>query len=272
MINGRYTCCMDRDGETIVKFKLLAISLAYLISVYLLASPSFIGIFTHGIPLAVVGVLGMLATTGVYGAYMYTTAIGTNTMPELPMKTETEYSKFKQLAGWFNTFHDLHVNNNLYRLNGDLSMAYKEGLLNDNPFRNSPLGERLHNTVSGVSVKYDQTLKILSEAFDPNDITYQNYLSVLDDVLKLSSAHLKSVKKRLCVFDYRTWSEDKNDEMCRRYIGEVESSVKRLEEICDKFDTLIHELICLNEISEAPLQDMQNLIETTSDYKSIEDQ
>lgn len=255
-----------------MKLKLLIISIAYLLSIYLLASPSFIGIFSRGLPLAIAGVIGMLATTGVYGAYMYTSAIGTNTVPELPMNKETEYSKFKQLESWFTTFRDLDINNNLYRLNGDLSMAYKEGLLRDNPFRNSSLGERLQNSVSGVSVKYDQTLKILSEAFDRNDITYQNYLSVLDDVLKLSSAHLKSVKKRVCVFDYRTWSENRGDEMCRKYIGEVETSVVRLEEICDKFDTLIHELICLNEISEAPLQDMQNLIETTSDYKSIEDQ
>ena len=246
-------------------------SLVYLVSVYMLASPSFIGIFSHGLPLAIAGALGMLAATGAYGGYMYTTAISTSSVPEIPMKSETEYTKFKQLESWFVTFRDLEKNNNLYRLNGDISMAYKEGLLHHNPFRNSQLGERLQNTVSGVSVKYDQTLKILSEAFDPNDITYQNYITVLDNVLSLSSAHLKSVKKRLCVFDYRIWSEDHNDEMCRKYIGEVESSVVRLEDICDKFDNLLHELICLNEISEAPLHDMQNLIETTSDYRSIED-
>ena len=65
---------------------------------------------------------------------------------------------------------------------------------------------------------------------------------------------------------------DTNDEMCRKYINEVETSVVRLEEIGDKFDNLLHELICLNEISEDPLHEMQNLIESTSDYKSIEDQ
>ena len=255
-----------------MKLKLIAISLAYLISVYLLASPSFIGIFTHGLPLAVLGVIGMLGTTGAYGAYMYTTAISSRSLPELPMNEETEYTKFMKLTDWFAAFRDLDMNNNLYKLSSDLPMDYKDGLMRNNPFRNTSLGERIQNSVSGVAVKYDQTLKILSESFDSSDITYRNYLSVLDNVLKLSSAHLRSIKKRICVFDYRTWSEDRGDEMCRRYIGEVETSVLRLEEIGDKFDNLLHELICLDEISEAPLHDMQNLIETTSDYKSIEDQ
>ena len=239
---------------------------------FLLASPSFIGVFSHGLPLAVAGVLGMLTTTGAYGMYMYTSALGDKSLPELPMKTETEADKFRDLASWFATFRDLDVNNNLYRLNGDLSMDYKDGLLRNNPFRHTHLAERMQNTISGISVKYDQTLKILSEAFNHGDITYQNYLSVLDNVMKLSSAHLRSIKKRICVFDYRTWSEDTNDEMCRKYINEVETSVVRLEEIGDKFDNLLHELICLNEISEDPLHEMQNLIESTSDYKSIEDQ
>ena len=255
-----------------MKLKLILISLAYLISIYLLASPSFIGVFTHGLLLSVLGVAGMLATTGVYGAYMYTTAISQRTLPELPMNEETEYSKFKNLTDWFMAFRDLDKNNNFYKLSNDLSVDYKDGLFRNNPFRNTALGERIQNTASGVSVKYDQTLKILSESFESKDITYQNYLSVLDNVLKLSSAHLRSIKKRICVFDYRSWAEDNNDEMCRKYINEVEKSVASLEEIGDKFDRLIHELICLNEISEAPLQEMQNLIETTSDYKSIEDQ
>lgn len=238
----------------------------------MLASPSLIGVFAHGVPLAILGMVGMLGTTGVYGAYMYSSIKGERALPELPMNTETEYSRFKKLAAWFDAFHDLDKNNNFYNLSNDLSIAYKDGLMRKNPFRNTALGERIQNTVSDVAVKYDQTLKILSEAFDPNDITYQNYLSVLDNVLKLSSAHMRSVKKRLCVFDYRTWSEDNNDEMCRKYINEVENSVLRLEEIGDKFDRLLHELICLNEISEEPLLEMQDLIESTSDYKSIEDQ
>ena len=37
-----------REGETIVKFKLLLVSLVYLIAVYLLASPSCIGILLSG--------------------------------------------------------------------------------------------------------------------------------------------------------------------------------------------------------------------------------
>lgn len=261
-----------REGETIVKFKMLLVSLAYLIAVYLLASPSCIGIFTHGMLTTVIGVITMLAATGTYGMYMYSAAIGGKTLPEIPMNKESEYTKYRQLADWFRIFRDLDRNNNFAVLSNDLASAYREGLVRDNPFRYTELGDRLQVTASDISIKYDQTLKILSESFEKNDITYQNYLSVLDNVLKLSSSHLKAIKKRVCVFDYRTWSENKNDEMCRKYIEEVRSSVSRLEEIGDKFDKLLHELICLSEISEDPLNEMQDLIETTSDYKSIEDQ
>ena len=78
-----------------MKIKLLIMSLVYLVSVYMLASPSFIGIFSHGLPLAIAGALGMLAATGAYGGYMYTTAISTSSVPELPMKSETEYRQYR---------------------------------------------------------------------------------------------------------------------------------------------------------------------------------
>ncbi len=260
------------EGETIVKIKLLLISLAYLISIYLLCSPGCIGIFTHGMLTTVIGVVTMLAATGTYGMYLYSSTIGERSLPEIPMNKETEYSRYKELENWFRAFRYLDRNNNFAMLSSDLATSYHDGLIRDNPFRNTELGDRLQTTSSDISIKYDQTLKILSESFEKNDITYQNYLSVLDNVLKLSSSHLKAIKKRVCVFDYRTWADNKNDEMCRKYIEEVKSSVIRLEEIESKFDNLLHELICLSEISEDPLLEMQDLIETTSDYKSIEDQ
>ncbi len=255
--------------------KKIIVSLVYLMSVVLLAVPKFIGVFARGGAAAVLGTVLILALTGLYGGYIYTSAVRTYEPAPLPLPKATAPESYAQLAEWFRCYQDLGGCDNspaAQQVSSDLASAYRDGVINDNPFRNTPLGSRMQETVLDISVKYDQTVKILSESFDPNDITYQNYLSVLDNVLKLSTAHLKSIKKRVCVFDYREWASGHADAMCQQYISEVGEIVGRLEEIGDKFDHLIHELVCLDEISEAPLLELQTLIETTSDYKSIDEQ
>ena len=254
--------------------KNIIISLVYLLSMFLLASPRFIGIFTRGLPLTLLGVVIMLVLTGCYGMFMFSSVfkkpaivINADTLPA----KESEPDKYRRLAEWFFIFGHMDDAMNLRRLSADISAAYSDELLRNNPFRNTELGDRLQEAAADIAIKYDQTVKILSEAFERGDITYQNYISVLDDVMKLSAAYLRSIKKRLCVFDYRTWAADRNDEMCVKYIEEVNRSVIQLEGIEGRFDTLIHELVCLDEISEAPLTDMQTLIETTSDYKSLDE-
>lgn len=234
---------------------------------FLLASPKFIGIFTHGTFLVLLGIVLMLALTACYGMFIYSAALKpAPTGIGLPPK-ESEIEKYKKLALWFAYYRSL----NMDRLLPDMSGLYRDDLATNNPFRNTDLGKRIHDVSSDIATKYDQTLNILSEAFNKGDITYQNYLSVLDNVIKVSNAHLRSIKKRLCVFDYRTYAENSNDNMCMKYIEEVNANVVQLEGIETKFDTLIHELVCLDEISEAPLIEMQTLIETTSDYKTLEE-
>lgn len=238
---------------------------------FLLASPKFIGIFTHGTPLVLLGIVLMLALTAFYGMFIYSATLKPPvTTATLPAK-ETEREKYQKLLNWFMLYRDLDRNYSMDRLLPDLAAAHRDEILRNNPFRNTDLGKRMQDTASDIGTKYEQTINILSEAFNQGDITYQNYLSVLDNVLKVSNAHLRSIKKRLSVFDYNTWGENQNDSMCMKYIEEVNSSVVQLEGIERKFDTLIHELVCLDEISEAPLVEMQTLIETTSDYKTLEE-
>lgn len=261
----------DRNGERIVKPKHIIISLIYLASMFLLASPKYIGIFTHGTLLVLLGIVLMLALTAFYGMFIYSATLKPPvTTATLPAK-ETEREKYQKLLNWFMLYRDLDRNYSMDRLLPDLAAAHRDEILRNNPFRNTDLGKRMQDTASDIGTKYEQTINILSEAFNQGDITYQNYLSVLDNVLKVSNAHLRSIKKRLSVFDYNTWGENQNDSMCMKYIEEVNSSVVQLEGIERKFDTLIHELVCLDEISEAPLVEMQTLIETTSDYKTLEE-
>ena len=262
---------LDRNGEVIVKFKHIAVSILYLLSMFFMASPKFLGLFGRGALVFVLGVVLMLAVTAFYGMYIYNSFLGSTEVTQLSQAKESEYMKYRKLADWFAIFRDLDRNFRADVISAEFSAMNMDAVMRSNPFRNTELGKRLQDSAANISVKYEQTMKILSESFNQGDITYQNYLSVMDNVMKLSTAHLRSIKKRICVFDYRTYSENINDSMCVQYIDEVNRSVTRLEEIDDKFDHLIHELVCLNEISEEPLLEMQSLIESTSDYKSLEE-
>ncbi|MBQ8966030.1 hypothetical protein [Ruminococcus sp.] len=262
-----------------MKLKHILLSLVYLISVVLMVSPRFIGIFARGGAAAILGTAALAALTGVYGTYIYQAAkprLTVTTDPGLPDK-ETPYEKYRKLTTWFAAYHT-YGRNVIYDsretaalVNAEMAELRRQGSRENDPFHSGRLGTRINDSVVNISVKYEQTVKVLSESFNPADITYQNYISVLDNVLDLAGAHAKSIKKRLCVFDYRTWTSDPLDTMCQQYVDEVEQSVVQLEEIGGKFDHLLHELVNLDEISETPLQDMQTLIETTSDYRSIEE-
>lgn len=258
-----------------MKFKHIIVSLIYLLSIFLLASPKFVGVFSHGAAVSVLGVLLLIAITIFYIMSLFSSSSKTPDSTAVMLKKETPYMKYRNMLEWFGMFKIYGLSQNsqaTVMLDPDFASSYKEGVLKSNPFRNTELGSRIQEVAVDISNKYDQTVGILKESFNPDDLTYLNYLSVLDNVLKISTAHLKSIKKRVCVFDYRTWSTDKNDSMCKRYIDEVSANVLSLESIESKFDHLIHELVCLNEISEEPLLELQTLIETTSDYKSLEEE
>lgn len=259
----------------IMKFKHILVSIVYLLSIFLLVSPGLVGIFARGRAVFILGILLLAALTLFYGMYIYMVTAKTADNKALTATIETPYTKYRDMLEWFGMFKVYGLADRskaTITLNADFANSYKEGVIRNNPFRDTKLGDRIQEVAVDISNKYDQTVSILKESFNPYDLTYQNYISVLDDVLKISSAHLKSIKKRVCVFDYRTWSVDRKDSICVKYLEEVETNVVRLEEIENKFDHLIHELVCLSEISEAPLIEMQSLIETTSDYKSLEEE
>ena len=245
-----------------IKPKHIIISVVYLASIAALAFPSLIGIFTKGVLLSVLGGIGMLGMSGAYGAYIYLSLNSQNELPELMMNNESEYDKYKSIANWVTSF--VYLDKVSYA-----NSSYR------NPFKYSnsanSIGKRLKESIDNILIKYDQTIHILQESFNPSDLTYQNYISVLDNVLSVSTSYAKSIKKRLDVFDYRAYSNDSEDSQCIKYMGEIDDKIKQLDDIGDKFDNLLHELVCLDEISTTPLTELQKLIETTSDYKPIDD-
>lgn len=241
-----------------MKPKHIIVSIMYLASIVLLSFPSLIGIFTKGALLSIIGGIGLLGMTGAYGAYMYL-SLANRQLPELTMNNETEYSKYVSLSKWITDF------------TGNKYVSYSSERY-ENPFNISThYGRLLKEAVENIQIKYDKTIQVLSESFNQSDITYQNYVSVLDDVLKLSSSYVKSIKKRIDVFDYREYFYHQNSEQCKEYLKEITDKCGQLDVIGDKFDTLLHELVRLDEISETPLLDLQKLIETTSDYKTIDE-
>ena len=241
-----------------MKPKHIIISIVYLASIVLLSFPSLIGIFTRGVLLSVIGGIGLLGMSGAYGTYMYL-SLTNQQLPELTMDNETEYSKYVSMQNWITNFTNSE------------SISYSNSKYNNPFYKTTQYGKCLREVVENIQIKYDKTINVLSDSFNPSDITYQNYVSVLDNVLKLSTKYVKSIKKRLDVFDYREYSNYPNSAQCKEYVKEILEKCTQLDEIGDKFDTLLHELVRLDEISETPLLELQKLIETTPDYKIIDE-
>lgn len=256
-----------------MKLKHIVVSIGYLILIGILTSPILVGIFNRGWVAAIAGVIVLILITVMYVLWLSMSLKGTSAV--IDVKPATAIDKYQDMVRWFQYFKSFGYSGgsvSTQELEKDFANVYWQGMMNHNPFRGTQLGDRIQEVASDIASKYNQTVSILKDSFNSTDITFVNYTSVLDNVLKISSAHLKSIKKRIIIFDYREYSVNAHNDMCMQYIDEVEDNVIKLEGIEDKFDHLIHELVCLSEISEAPLGELQALIDSTSDYKTLEEE
>ncbi|MCQ2465754.1 MAG: hypothetical protein MJ095_09240 [Oscillospiraceae bacterium] len=120
-----------------------------------------------------------------------------------------------------------------------------------------------------MKTKNDNLQKLLRESFSPEDLTFNTYVSTLNEVMKIFNNNLNGIKKRLEVFDYVEWSSNREDEHAVAYISEVESLYEKNHVVIDHIDDLLHELVLLDDISDVPLEKINLLIEQTQNYKKI---
>ena len=176
-----------------------------------------------------------------------------------------------------------------------LNNSYKAKLSHNNlpPFNDYNI--TIISTVDNIIEKYANIMKLLQESFSVTDLTFAKYTSTLDTIIKTVRGNLKAIIKRTEVFDYKGWSRICNSvkimEICKeiqkdqvielqkvaseneldylKYLVEVKDYIIKTTEISEKLNKLTHELVCLETLSDAPLQELTALIEQTKDYKNI---
>lgn len=176
-----------------------------------------------------------------------------------------------------------------------LNNSYKAKLSHNNlpPFNDYNV--TIISTVDNIIEKYANIMKLLQESFSATDLTFAKYTSTLDTIIKTVRGNLKAIIKRTEVFDYKGWSRICNSvkimEICKeiqkgqvlelqkvaseneldylKYIVEVKDYIIKTTEISEKLNKLTHELVCLETLSDAPLQELTALIEQTKEYKNI---
>ena len=131
--------------------------------------------------------------------------------------------------------------------------------------------KEIYDLCVSMKQKNDNLHKLLRESFSTEDLTYNTYMSTLNEVMRIFNNNLGGIKKRIEVFDYNDWKNDRSDEHATAYISEVEDLYKKNYVVIDHIDDLMHELVNLDDISDVPLEKVNRLIEQTQDYKKIKE-
>ena len=117
--------------------------------------------------------------------------------------------------------------------------------------------------------KLDNLDKLLDSTFSKTDLTYVTYKDSLDSVLKSFIRNLRGIRKRVDVFDYDSWIVGDRSEISQKYLSDIEEMYEQNETILDSMDSLISELVSLDDVADFSLDTINNLIAQTQGYKAI---
>ena len=117
--------------------------------------------------------------------------------------------------------------------------------------------------------KLDNLDKLLDSTFSKTDLTYVTYKDSLDSVLKSFIRNLRGIRKRVDVFDYDSWIAGDRSEISQKYLSDIEEMYEQNETILDSMDSLISELVSLDDVADFSLDTINNLIAQTQGYKAI---
>lgn len=137
---------------------------------------------------------------------------------------------------------------------------------NIGPFTKS--GTIIFEAMQGILTKHTNIMNLLKDSFSESDLTFIKYTEVLDEVLDLASNNIKSIYKRMSVFDYRA-NANGITTIGNQYVTEVAELTNNLVLINQKFDNLTHELVSMDTISDdSLLLELTELIDSTKMYKN----
>lgn len=231
--------------------KLFPVYAGFLAAVFLIYSKHCLHLINGNPVRTAAGVIIMLLMLGLV-MYLTLAAIRREQLDSLPViETTAEVSEEERLDSFINFYK--------YMLSRNLG-----------PFESKK--NEFYNICESMKQKNENLQKLLRDSFSTEDLTYNTYINTINEVMKIFNNNLNGIKKRLEVFDYAEWKNDKNDEHAVAYISEIDNLYEKNYVVIDHIDDLLHELVSLDDISDVPLEKVNRLIEQTQNYKKIKEE
>lgn len=234
--------------------KILGLAVSYVVAIFLLFSKAGLHLITFkNLIVTIMGVVVFLLLTGVVGVLAIRVIASNKAYVALETDDYQNLSALDKLQRHIQTFKALRGAN--------------QGPFGDVNHQILELSLRLTEKLNNI----DYCLK---ESFSEYDLTYVTYSESLDNVLNLFNRNLSAIEKREKIFDYREWQrgEGTDSSLSKVCIEEVNRFHDTNNDIVDKLDALLIELVQLDTITDAPLEEINKLIEQTQIYKSdVED-
>lgn len=136
----------------------------------------------------------------------------------------------------------------------------------------TPMNTYINALIESIRDMIDRLSNIgtlLEATFSKTDLTYITYVDAIEKVVELFSSNIKSVIKRMTVFDYNAWEEGERSDISQKYISDIEIRISQNDDILNKLDYLISELVSLDDPANFSLDNITSLIQQTQDYKNI---
>lgn len=178
----------------------------------------------------------------------------------------------------------LAVPNNSLTLN--TSKSLKNLLFADQYLENvDNLGEKLFNQYELLNEKFDFYVKLLGSKFSPSEITYQRYLSAVENIYQaLSDNFLKlhnslNILSKVSIKDLRrqleSTSDDKQKSSLQEQVNSFEASLQKAKELLELNQKAIFELeklsFSLNEVKSSQVASEEDLKLMMKDLKELAD-
>ena len=129
----------------------------------------------------------------------------------------------------------------------------------NNPFRQYLT--QVYDLADEFEIKQNRARSTVEKRFEPPQITYDKFISVIDSSCKLFESEVKSIESIAI----------SSDEPSEKLVGEINSKISILKLIIEKIDSLTDELILSMSKSDDGktaniLEDLENLKDSIKDY------
>ncbi|MGN0666568.1 MAG: hypothetical protein ACI4KF_08600 [Huintestinicola sp.] len=146
---------------------------------------------------------------------------------------------------------------------------YFESMVRSSGHRDiSEIADKCRSASNRMIEKQKQLKKLLAETFSETDLTYTSYMDSLEEITGIFNNNLKGIRKRMDVFG----SADDDSGVTSIYISESRALEDRNEKMLDTMDSLLLEIVRIEDVNDDSLAKLNGLIEQTKLYKCTEEE